>query len=270
MKFVDRAGSKVASKTRSNGRGGMSRRATEVTTEVLLGRLRRRSSDEIRNELVERHRGHVEAMARALSARLPRSVDVDDLVHAGLWGLMRAIENFDPDRGGEFLPFMRPRVRGAMLDELRTMDFLPRLYRQRLRERESAALRLRERLCREPSDSEIAAELGVSEARLRQSYVAPPDRLRADSQRDPGADGIDSLPDDDLESPIDAQNRQDLLAKIEQSLQPIEWTVLRMHYLEGMSGKEVARKLRLSAARICQIHVRVLSRLKNRLSSAAL
>jgi RNA polymerase sigma factor for flagellar operon FliA len=241
----------------------------ELSSEDLLGRLRRRPSVEVRNELVERHRRHVESMARALSARLPRSVDVHDLVHAGLWGLMRAIENFDPDRGGEFLPFMRPRVRGAMLDELRTMDFLPRLYRQRLRDRESAAGRLREELQREPSDSELAEELGVTESRLRRAYFVPPERLRTDPAQDPAAEGVDSLPDDDLESPIDTLNRQDLLLKIEQSLEPIEWTVLRMHYLEGMSGKEVARKLRLSASRICQIHVRVLSRLKNRLASLA-
>ncbi len=269
MKFVDRASSNAASETQSNGRG-TGRRAREASTEDLLARLRRRPSVELRDQLIERHRSHVEAIARTMSARLPRSVDVDDLVHAGLWGLMRALDKFDPERGGDFVAFMRPRVRGAMIDELRTMDFLPRLYRHRLREREAAAVRLRGVLQREPSESEIAEELGVSESRLRADYMPSRERLRADAQQEPTGDTIDSLPDDDLESPIDALNRQDLLAKIEQSLQPIEWTVLKMHYLDGMSGKEVARKLRLSASRICQIHVRVLSRLKHRLSSVAL
>ena len=106
---------------------------------------------------------------------------------------------------------------------------------------------------------------GVSENRLRRNYGAVPERSRG-TVDDPNAERVESLPDE-TESPIDALNRQDLLEVIEQSLQPIEWTVLKMHYLEGKSGKEVARELNLSASRICQIHVRVLSRLKSKLAS---
>jgi RNA polymerase sigma factor for flagellar operon FliA len=80
---------------------------------------------------------------------------------------------------------------------------------------------------------------------------------------------METLADDGVESPIEAINRQELMAKIRASLQPIEWAVLELHYLEGMSGREVAQKLSLSASRICQIHGRVLSRLKSRLASAA-
>ena len=82
-------------------------------------------------------------------------------------------------------------------------------------------------------------------------------------------DVIGCLPDDHQEPPFEAVNRRELIQKIESSLQPLEWDVLRMHYLEGMTGKEVARELHLSASRICQIHGRVLSRLKQRLSSVA-
>src|SRR5690606_9258808 len=92
----------------------------------------------------------------------------------------------------------------------------------------------------------------------------------ADADRDdPGEpDLLGSLADDEQEAPFEAMNRRELIEKIESSLQPIEWDVLRLHYLEGLSGKEVARKLHLSASRICQIHGRVLSRLKSRLASA--
>jgi RNA polymerase sigma factor for flagellar operon FliA len=245
-----------------------------VTGETLLARYRRRPSVKLRDLLVERYRGYVEGIARQLVTRLPRRVDVQDLVHAGVWGLLQAIEKFRHERGVPFLPFMRARARGAMLDELRNMDYLPRLYRIRARERDAAFARLRSRLSRDPSDSELAQELGISEVRLRRSWGTAPDVIVGPSEPvnrldDAGIDQdpLDSLPDDGLESPIEALNRRDLLAKIQSSLQPIEWKVLRMHYLEGMSGKEVARKLRLSASRICQIHVRVLSRLKSRLAS---
>ncbi len=257
----------------------------EKSAEVLLERYRHKQSDQIRNRLVERFRPQVESIARNLSMRLPPCVDVQDLVHAGLWGLMQAVENFRPEKGSQFLPFMKVRVRGAMLDELRNMDYLPRLYRQRLRAREEARTELRTRLRRDPNDGELAAELGVSENRLRQSYADLPalqgqtasrglaaqgrDMDLRNLEQNPDSERVENLPDKALENPIEALNRAELLAKIESSLQPIEWTVLRMHYLEGMSGKEVASKLRLSASRICQIHLRVLSRLKTRWASSA-
>lgn len=256
-----------------------SARASSGDARDLLRRYRRRPTIKMRDALIELHRPTVEAIARTLVARLPRSVDVNDLVHAGIWGLMQALESFDPRRGIEFVHFMRRRVRGAMLDELRNLDYLPRLYRQLHRERESALSVLRSRLDRDPSDAEIAAEIGVTESRLRRipsnvqalESLSSGEPLSTHLERGRGLDrgrgitGVDSIQDDGIESPIEALDRQDLLEKIEASLQPIEWQVLRMHYLEGVPGKEIARQLRLSASRICQIHVRVLSRLKARL-----
>jgi RNA polymerase sigma factor for flagellar operon FliA len=227
----------------------------------------------LRNQLVERYRVTVEAMARTLRARLPRSVDVQDLTHAGMWGLIQAIENYRSELGPNFIPFMRIRVRGAMIDELRNMDYLPRLYRTRIRMRDAAVLRLRSTLDREPSDAELADDLGLSESRLRQLFaLRPPLAQSFATSTDPDredlldADFLGSLADQDQEAPIETINRRELMELIESTLQPIEWDVLRMHYLEGMSGKEVARELHLSASRICQIHGRVLSRLKARLT----
>ncbi|MCB9870469.1 MAG: sigma-70 family RNA polymerase sigma factor [Planctomycetes bacterium] len=241
--------------------------------EELLARYRLSRSVAQRNRLIERFRERVEGIARRLCSRLPRSVDVQDLVNAGMWGLIRAIEGYRPERGSGFTPFMLLRVRGAMIDELRHMDYLPKLYHTRVRMREEAVQRLREQLDRDPSDAELAADLGVSEDRLRRQYgpgSAP--RLLALPQpdREDGGDPdvMGSLADSGQEAPIEAINRRELMAKIESSLEPIEWEVLRMHYLEGLTGREVAKRLRLSAARICQIHGRVLSRLKSRLSSA--
>lgn len=242
-----------------------------ATLEALLARYRRRRTLALRNEIVERCCDIVESMARTLALRLPPSVDAQDLAHAGMWGLMQAIEKYEPSRCDQFTAFMRIRVRGAMLDELRNMDFLPRLQRRRIRDREAALGRLRMLLAREPSEVELAAELGVSVAELQRAFQQQPAQARA-AKTAPGdslGESLELLPDDGQESPIEAINRQDLLAMIRDSLEPIEWKVLQMHYLEGMSGKEVATRLRLSAARICQIHVRVMDRLKARLGTAA-
>lgn len=242
--------------------------------EALLSRYHGAASVKLRNRLVERYRPHVEDMARGLSSRLPRSVDVQDLTHAGMWGLIQAIENYRPGRGSGFLGFMRIRVRGAMLDELRNMDYLPRLYRSRVRAREEARDRLKGELMRAPTDAELARELGMSEDRYREQFFslgiihkAVPNHADGDEPGEPGSvDIMASLADQEQEEPLEAINRRELLAKIEASLEPVEWSVLQLHYLEGMTGKEVARKLRLSQSRICQIHMQVLSRLKHRLA----
>jgi RNA polymerase sigma factor for flagellar operon FliA len=248
--------------------------AQQAGTAQLLRRYRRTRSVVVRNLIVERYREVVESMARSMSMRLPRSVDLQDLVHAGMWGLMQAIDKFQLDRLDQFAGFVRIRVRGAMLDELRHLDFLPRLYRRRLRDRERAISRLRSRLMREPFEAEVAQELGVSLRRFVEAYGVRsrvPQQVSGASHPlgDGVADLMESVADEANESPIEAIHRQELLAKIRSSLLPVEWQVLQLHYLEGMSGKQVARRLRLSASRICQIHGRVLDRLKQRLAAVA-
>ena len=248
-------------------------RAERPSSERLLASYRKKPTARLRDLIVDRHRPDVEAMARALAARLPRSVDVDDLVHAGIWGLMQSIDKFRADRGVPFRPFMRPRVRGAMLDELRSLDYLPRLWRRRARALDKAVGELRGILGREPRDCELAARLGTTEVWLRRARTRVHDGSGESGDRRPrsdGADPFDDFADQHLESPLDALDRRELIAAIESSLQPVEWKVLRMHYLEGLTGKEVAARLRLSAARICQIHGKVLLRLKRRFAARAI
>ena len=139
-----------------------------VTTEHLIERYRLRCSPKLLDLVVERNRPIVESMARALASRLPRSVDVSDLAHAGMWGLMQAISTYEPERCDSFSAFMRIRVRGAMLDELRHMDFLPRVSRRKVRERDAARAELRMELEREPTASELAEALGITEEALMQ------------------------------------------------------------------------------------------------------
>lgn len=240
-----------------------------ATTEQLLERYRLRRSRAILDEVVERQRAVVESMAVTLANKLPRSVDVQDLAHAGMWGLMQAISSFEPERCNSFEAFMRQRVRGAMLDELRHMDFLPRLFRRQVRERDAARARLRMELEREPTNTELAEELGITEDALLkcpESKVMRSVHWRETESED---EHFEHLPDDAVESPIEAITRQELLDLVRKHLEPIEWKVLKLHYLDGLTGRQVARRLRLSASRICQIHVAVLDRLKQELTARA-
>ena len=240
-----------------------------ATTEQLLERYRLRRSRAILNEVVERHRSVVESMAYTLVTKLPRNVDVQDLAHAGMWGLLQAISSFEPERCNSFEAFMRQRVRGAMLDELRHMDFLPRLFRRRVRERDAASARLRMELEREPTNSELADELGISEDALLRCPESKVIRSVHWREHESDEDHFEHLPDEAIESPIDVITRQELLELVRKNLDPIEWKVLKLHYLDGLTGREVARRLHLSASRICQIHVAVLGRLKQQLTAAA-
>jgi len=236
------------------------------STEDLLLRYRRRKRKALRDQLVERHRPIVEAMARGLASRLPPTVDAQDLVHAGMWGLIQAIGAYEPERCDRFIAFMRIRVRGAMLDELRQMDYLPRLIRRRLRQYEDALLQLRMRLEREPTHDEVADELGITPAKL----VRWQDRPGLRALRGEGAnESVELIVDEGNESPIEPIARRELLERVQTSLPPLEWKVLRLMYLEGLTGRQVARKLRLSASRICQIHTRVIDRLKTQLATLA-
>ena len=239
------------------------------TTEQLLERYRLRRSRKLLDQVVERHRSHVEAMALSLASRLPRSVDAQDLQHAGMWGLMQAITSYEPDRCDRFEVFMRIRVRGAMLDELRHMDFLPRLFRRRVRERDQARARLRMELEREPTSGELAEALGITEDALLRCPDATVVRSgHGEVDGEERSDQFEQLVDDGVESPIEVLTQKDLLDVIRRTLDPIEWRVLQLHYLEGLTGRQVAQKLRLSASRICQIHGQVLDRLKQRLTAA--
>jgi RNA polymerase sigma factor for flagellar operon FliA len=240
-----------------------------ATTEQLIDRYRLRRSGAILDEVVERHRAAVDAMAFALVAKLPRSVDVQDLAHAGMWGLMQAIGSYRPERCDSFESFMRIRVRGAMLDELRHLDFLPRLFRRQVRNRDAASARLRMQLEREPTSTELAEALGITEEALIRCPESKVMRSVHWRESDADEDEFDHLPDDAIESPIDILSRQELVDQVRKQLAPIEWKVLKLHYLDGLTGRQVAQRLHLSASRICQIHVAVLDRLKQQFPATA-
>ncbi|MEZ5987944.1 MAG: sigma-70 family RNA polymerase sigma factor [Planctomycetota bacterium] len=228
-----------------------------------------------RDALVERHLPQVLELARALQVRLPRSVHLEDLCNAGYWGLLRSLETYDPEKGG-FRVYLRIRVQGAMVDELRAMDWLPKLLRARIEHRNRVSERLRSELGREPTENELATELDVDLDRYRRSYPkeAPTvawNILEGEDREQGGPDGkIVSLGLRGREAhgddhPLNPMYRRELIARIQDLCTETEWSLVELHYFRGLKLREVAEELHLSPARICQIHGRVLQRLKERL-----
>ncbi len=248
-------------------------------SEELLARYLAKRDDAWRDALVERHLPDVVDTARCLIARLPRSVDVDDLCNAGYSGLLRCVETFRPEKGRSFLSYLKTRVYGAMVDELRAMDWLPRLMRSRLARRDQVADVLRQEFGREPSEDEIAASLDVSLEQYRRSYpsVAPvPALFSTGSQQefdqlDGSVVGIGAhaYGTANAAHPLTSMYQQELIERIHDLLSATEWQLVELHYFKGLKLREVAKRLRLSPARICQIHGQVLQRLKERLREEA-
>ena len=222
--------------------------------------------------LVERFAPLVTRIARQLAARLPASVEVDDIIQAGMIGLMDAASRFKADQGAQFETFATQRVRGAMLDELRQNDWAPRTVRRTQRVLDAAIHALEQRLGRAPSEREIAKELGVTlkdyramlvEARSGQivSFEESEEnddgdvvaRHRADASHEPHAR---------LE---ERRFRESLVTAIEE-LPERERQLMGLYYEQDLNFREIAGVLGVTESRICQMHTQAVARLRARVN----
>ncbi len=223
----------------------------------------------LRNRLVEHYHYLVKLIGNRIAARLPRSIDVGDLKSAGVFGLMRAIENFDLDRGTPFESYCANRVRGAILDELRSQDWVPRLVRNRAVRYGEALDALRRELRREPDIQEVADRLGVHrdeaeklqrDANLVTVYNLAPQDDREDDSR--VLRRLDILQDRDSDLPFERLVAHDLARGLQSVLIGPERTVIALYYHEGLTMKEIGRVMGISESRVCQIHTKTLKKLK--------
>jgi RNA polymerase sigma factor for flagellar operon FliA len=224
----------------------------------------------LRNVLMETYLPIVKYNADRISAKLPGEVDHDDLVSAGVFGLVNAIESFDLGRGIKFETYCAPRIRGAMLDELRTMDWVPRLVRSRSARLEEANRTLESELGRAPSEAEIARRLRLSPEeidKLMRDGVAVSvvslsrKHYETDSSRD--VREIDVLEDRRGANPLDETQKKDLKGLVTRGLSRAERLVLILYYYESMTMKEIGMALDLSESRVSQMHSAILDRLKS-------
>jgi len=228
--------------------------------------------DECRNRLMEHYLPIVKYTAERLYTKLPDEVDVDDLISAGIFGLMDAINAFDPARGVKFETYCAPRIRGAILDELRSMDWVPRLVRSRAHKVNEAARKLEAQLGRKPTDKEMAKamRLKLSEFRKMQRDaravgVVSLSRkwFETDSNRD--VCEIDVLEDKLTDNPFRAVERKDVKDLVTRGLSRAERLIVLLYYFEEMTMKEIGQTLDLSESRVSQMHSAILERLRHQL-----
>ena len=215
--------------------------------------------------VIERYGPMVRRVAAQLIARLPANVEMDDLVQAGMIGLFDALSRFQSDQGAQFETFAMQRVRGAMLDELRGADWLPRSVRRNQREIESAIRRLEQRLHRPPAEREIAAELGLEleayQAMLADSRGAQlvsmddldPDEGAAERAGEPSVSPLEMLGDDRFRSALAAQIER---------LPERERLIMSLYYEQELNLKEIGAVLGVTESRVSQLHTQAVTRLR--------
>lgn len=232
-----------------------------------------KKAQELRNQLVERYLPLVKYNAERIWQRLPDGVDLDDLISAGVFGLMDAINAFDLERGVKFETYCVPRIRGAMLDELRTMDWVPRLVRSKATKMEEARKTLEAQLGRPPSADELAEKIGVSLQELNkmvgESTAVTQVSLNkkwyeTDSYKD--VREIDILEDKKAIDPTNRIQNRDLMRLVTKGLNRNERLIIILYYYEDMTMKEIGSTLDLSESRVSQMHSSIVNRLQSQLS----
>ena len=230
------------------------------------------SNQDLRNRLVEMYLPLVKYNAERIWSRLPEGVELDDLISAGVFGLMDAIDAFDLSRGVKFETYCVPRIRGAMLDELRTMDWVPRLVRSKASKLNEAVKDLEARLGRQPNENELAEEMQISVPELEKMMMdANAVNLislnkkwyETDSYKD--VREIDILEDKKGEDPTRRIQKADLMRLVTKGLNRNERLIIILYYYEELTMKEIGATLDLSESRVSQMHSSIVDRLKNQL-----
>jgi RNA polymerase sigma factor for flagellar operon FliA len=213
----------------------------------------------------------VRRMAHYLAAKLPSSVQIDDIIQAGLIGLMDAAQRFEESQGFQFETFASQRIRGAMLDELRQNDWLPRSMRKSLRQIEGAVAKLEQRFGRPPTERELASELAVSLEDYHQMLQDAKGYQLVhldDFSQEGDDDFLDRHVQDGAANPLerfhDKKFRGALIKAIE-NLPEREKLLMGLYYEKELNFKEIAAVLEVSESRVCQLHSQAVARLRSKL-----
>ena len=234
----------------------------------------------IRDRLIVTYAPLVKYVAGRLGSGLPAHVDDEDLVSYGLLGLIGAIERYDPDRDVKFETYAIARIRGAIIDELRALDWVPRSVRSRARDIERAIGELEAKLGRVPTDEEIAAKVGITVAELEESLtdiarssIAALDELWTVS----GSDGdqvalIDTIEDTEAPDPQGTLSHTEMREAIADAIARLperEKLVVTLYYYEELTLREIGEVLGVTESRVSQLHTKAILRLKARLAGSA-
>jgi RNA polymerase sigma factor for flagellar operon FliA len=229
-----------------------------------------------REKLILHYAPLVKYVASRVATGLPSSVDQSDLVSYGMFGLIDALEKFEPGRGNKFETYAIPRIKGAIIDELRAMDWVPRSIRFKARELEKAQADLEAMLKRQPTEQELAERLGMSRRELHDmvsqisfvSVLALDEVVSAGSDRGEQVSLIDTLADKGIDPTwgLESQETRGLLAAAINSLSEREKIVVTLYYFEGLTLAEIGEILGVTESRVCQIHTKAVGGLRGQLS----
>ncbi len=229
-----------------------------------------------REKLILHYAPLVKYVASRVATGLPASVEQADLVSYGMFGLIDALHKFEPGRGNKFETYAIPRIKGAIIDELRAMDWVPRSVRFKAREIEKAHADLESMLKRQPTEKEMAERLGVSLRELHDvvsqisfvSVLALDELVSVGTDRGEQVSLLDTLADKGLDptSGVESQETRGLLAAAINSLSEREKIVVTLYYFEGLTLAEIGEILGVTESRVCQIHTKAVSGLRGQLS----
>ena len=224
-----------------------------------------------KDQCIKEYAPLVKRIAHHLMARLPSSVSVDDIIQAGMIGLLEAAGRYDELRGAQFETFAAQRIRGAMLDELRQADWMPRSLRRDMRRIEAAMSQLQQRLGMPPSETEVARELGMSLVEYQQMLFESRGAQLMYYEDFHGEDDEDFFDRHDVDSNADPLNllqdehfREALIQAIN-NLPERERMLMGMHYEQEMNLREIGEVMGVSESRVCQLHSQAVARLRSSL-----
>ncbi|MHC4946014.1 MAG: FliA/WhiG family RNA polymerase sigma factor [Planctomycetota bacterium] len=260
--------SKVKTGIKKTSRRGRRKKNEEDLEEVW--RIYKKTQDEnLRNVLIEKHMPLVKYISERLLLTLPKSIELDDLISAGVFGLMDAIDGFDIERGIKFKTYCTTRIRGSILDELRSQDWVPRLVRLKAHQINKALKNLAMNHGREPTDYEMAKELGIT----MDEYSGMVDESSPkvvyslsdkwdENNDDESVEKVEMIEDKNSINPVENLNQKDVLLTVTKTLSKKEKLIIIMYYYEGLTMREIGNILSLTESRVCQIHSNVMSKLK--------
>ena len=227
-----------------------------------------------RDEIILKHAPMVKYIASRIALKLPQSVELDDLIQVGILGLIDAVSKFDPQRGIKFQTYADFRVRGAILDELRSVDWVPRAVRHIASQIQDIYFKLEGELGHPADDADVAAKMGISMAEFYQHIDAVRgvsilsfDDLRPSLIDDEEWDVLDVLADPNIVDPVDTIGLQELRMAISQAINDLpekERLVITLYYFEELTMSEIGEVLGLTESRISQLHSKAALRMRGR------
>lgn len=261
----------------NGGRPAREPKPVDPALEELWKEFKATGDGDVRERLILHYAPLVKYVAGRVGVGLPPNIEQADLVSYGIFGLIDAIEKFDVNRAIKFETYAISRIKGAIIDELRSIDWIPRSIRSKAREVERAYAALEARLHRTPTEPEVAAELGIKLEELHAIFgqvsfvnvVALDELLNVNGEKGDKVSLVDTLEDTKAEDPVrvfESQETKHLLARAINMLPEREKIVVTLYYYEGLTLAEIGQVLGVTESRICQMHTKAVLQLRAKLA----